>query len=181
MGSKILPIPQKLRELLRYDPDTGKLFWLPRPREMFTRDRLFVTWNKRFSGKEAFTATSRQGYKVGAVFDVVVAAHKVIWAMEKGYWPSQQIDHVSGQRSDNRIRNLREATSSQNSMNTKIRSDNTSGYRGVSFHKLTGKWVARIVANKSRFYLGMHPTAERASEAYEAASKKYHGEFSRVT
>ncbi len=90
------------------------------------------------------------------------------------------IDHINGNKSDNRIDNLRLATFSENSWNAEKRSDNTSGHKGVSFDKRRGVWVAYINAYGKRKHLGRFYLIEDAYKAYEKASIDIHGEFSSV-
>ena len=103
------PSPAILRQLLRYDPDSGKLFWLTRDRSFFQADKDWKRWNSAYSNKEAFTARGSQGARHGKIFGVVYYAHIVAWAIHFGEWPAVDIDHESGNRSDNRLVNIREA------------------------------------------------------------------------
>lgn len=88
-------------------------------------------------------------------------------------------DHINGNRLDNRCSNLRICTTKQNMANQGIRSNNTSGYKGVTFHKTTNKWVACIHIDGKNKNLGYFEDKEDAAEAYQIASLEYHGEFSR--
>lgn len=94
--------------------------------------------------------------------------------MEHGEWPSKEIDHINGSRTDNRITNLRQATSAQNKQNARMRSDNSSGYPGVSWFKCCNKWRADIQGGRKQNYLGVFDTAELAHEAYEFAKSLLH-------
>lgn len=87
------------------------------------------------------------------------------------------IDHINGDRLDNRRENLRVCTASQNSMNRGAQANNSSGYKGVIFDKNRVKWRAEICHGGKRLYLGRYNTAEEAAIAYNAAALKYHGEF----
>lgn len=87
------------------------------------------------------------------------------------------LDHVNGNKLDNRRSNLRFATNSQNGMNRGMPSNNTSGFKGVTRHKRTGKWQASINFNGMFRYLGLYANPEDAHAAYCAAALKYHGEF----
>jgi hypothetical protein len=98
--TKELPSPDLLRKLLRYEPETGKLFWRERDREFFKSDRDYKVWNIRFAGKEAFTA-SDCGYKTGKVFGKTYRAHRIIWALQTGAWPRDEIDHIDQDKSNN--------------------------------------------------------------------------------
>jgi hypothetical protein len=97
------------RKLLRYDSTTGKLFWLNRPRGFFNSDRAFKSWNTKYSGKEALN-TNSNGYKYGPIFKKNYKAHRVVWLLVTGHWPQLEIDHIDGNRSNNRFENLRPAT-----------------------------------------------------------------------
>ncbi len=180
MAKKPLPSPEELRQLLRYEPETGKLFWLPRPREMFTSDRSFNTWNVRFAGAEAFATVHRQGYRCGVIAGEKCLAHRAVWAVHSGRWPENQIDHINGDKTDNRIANLREATHAENLQNSRRPSRNTSGFKGVCFDRSRGKWMARIHADGRDRMLGRFDTPEEAHAAYRAAAEKHHGEFART-
>lgn len=105
-----------------------------------------------------------------------ILMHRAIMGNPKGL----QIDHIHGDTLDNRRSELRIATGSQNQWNAKIRSDNSSGFKGVSVHKQTGRWQSRIRIHTKRISLGLFDTAQEAHEAYCAASREYHGEFRRV-
>lgn len=114
--------------------------------------------------------------KVGKIEYVInrvpkfVYIHRLILNFDK-------IDHINCNGLDNRKINLRECTQSQNMSNCKKRIDNTSGYKGVSFHQKNKKWVAEIQSNKKRYYLGLFDSREDAHAAYVEAAKKYHKEF----
>lgn len=126
--------------LLRLDRENGKLFWLPRSMDLGKRigrsisARSIKVFNAQFACTEAMTATTEAGYKIGAIFSQSYYAHRVIWAMENGCWPTLQIDHINGNRSDNRPSNLRLASQSQNNANARKRQSGTSQFKGVSWN-----------------------------------------------
>ena len=170
--------PELLRQLLRYEPDTGNLFWLPRPREMFTSDGQCKSWNTRFSGKEAFTYVCQRGYKQGAIFDRLQKAHRVAWMIERGEIPGGLIiDHVNGIGFDNRISNLRLATQAQNLCNKRVQSNSATGVKGVSLHALTQRWIATINFKGRQKYLGLFDSVADAEAAYLAAADEHQGQF----
>ena len=174
---KDLPSPELLRKLLRYDPDTGKLFWRERGSEFFVSKNQKPqssrnSWNAKYANKEAFTATS-EGYFVGSIFDTMLKSHRVIWAMEFGRWPEGQIDHINGCRSDNRIVNLREVSSVDNCRNCGVRSDNSSGVTGLVWIKSRGKWRARVWNNGRAVYLGEFRDKDAAISAVLLARNEF--------
>ena len=91
-----------------------------------------------------------------------------------------EVDHRDGDGLNNRRANLRHATAAQNQRNQRIRPNNTSGLKGASYHKATGKWSAQIRANGKPVYLGLFETPEAAHAAYAKASAELHGEFGRL-
>jgi hypothetical protein len=112
-------------------------------------------------------------------------AHRLAYLWVYGNVPNQ-IDHINGNKSDNRINNLRSCTDSENRRNSKKRKDNTSGYKGVSYFKKREKWNSRIgiiLENGSRRYknLGYFNTKEEAYSAYCEAANLYHKEFKRLS
>ena len=101
-----------IRRLLDYDPATGVLTWKSRPREMFTRDRLWVTWNKRRAGKPAGTPHS-EGYIDIVIRPRRVRARRAAFAIMEGWMP-EEVDHINRLRSDNRWKNLRHCSQGSN-------------------------------------------------------------------
>lgn len=171
--------PEALRQLLRYEPETGKLYWKPRPAELFKDKRSHGAWNARYAEKEALTSTDGYGYRRGCVFDRGYQAHRVIWAIHYGEWPDGHIDHINGDPTDNRAANLRPATVSQNLFNKPKYKNNASGFKGVHLDKRTGRWRAQITAYGKRETVGTFNTPEAAHAAYCEAAEKFHGEFAR--
>lgn len=157
--TKELPPPGLLRKLLRYEPETGKLFWRERTPDMFRSERRgpehsCKIWNTRFSNKEAFTSIDAHGYNQGKILCKLYRLHRVAWALHRGSWPKAEIDHINGNKSDNRIVNLRDVSRSTNMRNAKMRSHNTSGHNGVGWYAHTGKWNAEITFDGKTKKLG---------------------------
>lgn len=161
-----------LRELLRYEPDTGKLYWKPRPREMFNKERDMRMWNTRYSNAEAFTSSDR-GYKVGSIFGVMYKAHRVAYAISHGRWPEDEVDHINHIRCDNRIANLREVLTSENSRNRKLKKNNATGVTGVFWNKSIGRWAAVIRFEYKQHYLGVYKDFEDAVAARKKAERYF--------
>lgn len=164
--------PELLRNLLKYDAETGFLYWSERPRSMFKDDRTHRAWNTNFSGKLAIHGIGNHGYRKGRIYGVEVLAHRVIWAMHNKGWPDGEIDHIDGDQTNNRIDNLRCVTSTENSKNAKISRRNTSGRTGVSFNKAQQKWVAYIASNKEFKFLGTFSEKKDAITARKKAEEE---------
>ncbi|MDH2092319.1 HNH endonuclease [Rhizobium pusense] len=179
MDETNLPAATLLRQLIRYDSDTGKLFWLERTASAFhlvcqftdkqPRDPYRRRWNTRYAEQEAFTTTGIGGYKEGAVCDVRLFAHQVIWALQSGSWPAGEIDHINGIRTDNTWVNLRLTTKSGNCQNASRRSDNKSGITGVFWNTQKQRWFAVIHHNGKHKHLGSFCQFSDAALARKAA------------
>lgn len=186
MTKKILPTPEQLRELLTYDPETGKLFWKPRPVEMFrdTPQRVAghscAIWNARYAGREAFTCLNDKGYLHGRIFGRDVLAHRAAFALHTGQWPDQWVDHENGIKTDNRATNIRAATPSQNNSNRAYGHNTPGGMKGAYLSGRTNMWRSYIGIDGRQKFLGLFATADLAHAAYCEAAKKYHGEFARA-
>lgn len=108
-------------------------------------------------------------------------AHLLVWCHVTGTYPADcEIDHINLNKLDNRFCNLRSVTKSQNCMNRRRRVDNRTNYKGVTFDKSSGKYLARISVNGDRKRIGYYDTPEAAWFAYVAESEKLHGEYGRV-
>jgi HNH endonuclease/AP2 domain len=163
----------QLRAVLDYDPDTGLFRWRPR---MNCRPE----WNTRYAGKVAGTPTKYLGYIQIGIYGRLYLAQRLAWLWMTGEWSaSSDLDHRDTDTTNNRWSNLREATSSQNKMNVARRSDNTSGYKGVSLDKRRNKWVAEVMIGKKTHYLGQFDTAEEAHAARTEAATRLHLDFAR--
>jgi len=177
MTAKNLPSPELLRKLLRYEPNTGKLYWRERTPDMFVGGKRSSewsckAWNGKHAGKEALTSLV-QGYQCGPVFGKPYLAHRVIWAIWSGDWPSEQLDHINGDRCDNRIENLRSVSHAENGRNQKLRVDSSSGACGVYWNKRSHKWHAQININNVRKHLGFFIEKSDAIAARKEAEDKY--------
>jgi hypothetical protein len=164
-----------LHKILRYDPESGKLYWLFRSQDAFksSENSSFKRWNTRWAGKEAFTTTDLHGYKTGVIWGRRYMAHRVIMAMLNGEWPPQDVDHINGNRSDNFIKNLRLASRKENSRNAARPSTNTSGHVGVSWSKKDKRWRAGICVDGREIYLGNFVEISDAIKARLEAEKIY--------
>ena len=172
--------------IIDYNPETGLMVWKFRSPCMFedsasrSKEHICKNWNSIHAGKQCFTHNHNAGYKMGTIWNVKYLAHRIAWALYYGSWPDDMIDHINLDKSDNRINNLRCADMAKNKHNMGITIANTSGYKGVSLCKHTGRWIAGIKHNGNYVWLGRHANPEEAHKAYAIASKKYHGEFGRT-
>jgi len=154
-----------VRELVSYNAETGTFTW--------NKTRPYCTVGKPAGGLTPY------GYVRIVLCGRPYQAHRLAWFYTYGRWPSHEIDHINGVRDDNRLANLREATPSQNQANKAMRSDNTSGIKGVSWDRSRGKWHASINVSGRMKNLGRFQKIEDAASAYADAAMKFHGEFAR--
>lgn len=176
MAKRQLPPQGVLRQLLSYDPETGKLFWKERGPEWFGSSTRFSAetqakqWNTRYAGMEAFTSVGADGYLKGTIEGVYYLAHRVIWKMETGDDPDE-IDHVNGCKLNNEFANLRDVPRDINAKNLAVRRDNQSGVVGV--FKRGPTWWAHIRHDGGMKHLGTFKTIEEAKAARKAAEVAY--------
>ncbi len=182
-----LPSPETLRKLLRYEPETGKLFWRERGIDWFedgghTAQHNMRSWNSRYAGKEALTAVNTDGYRRGTIFGTRYYAHRIIWTIVHGEWPQDELDHINGNPSDNRLENLRVVTHQENGRNQKLYCSNTSGVVGVSWHKRDETWRAEIKVDGKKIHLGYFDSFDDAVAARAAAEIElgFHANHGRV-
>lgn len=157
----------RLRKVLRYEPETGKFYWLKDSNQ-----------NKK-SGDEA-GSRENNGYIRITVFGRRYQAHRLAWLWMMREWPSDRIDHENRTRSDNRWVNLRAASDLQNSGNRPLKDNHSTGFKGVELH-VSGKYRARIQIDGKLHGLGLFETAQDAHAAYVEAACKHFGEFARAS
>lgn len=155
----------RLRAVLSYEPETGEFHWLVNKGNVKAG---------RLAGKRA-----SNGYWRIKADGKDYPAHRLAWFYVNGRWPEGVIDHINRDPLDNRFCNLREASFAQNQYNRTEQRNNTSGFKGVSRFKKTGKWRAEIMLNGKSHYLGAYETAELASKAYDEAAISLHQSFAR--
>ena len=134
MANRKLPSQEVIRQLLRYEPETGKLFWRERGVEWFKDPSYQKRWNDRYADKPAFTALDR-GYRVGALSAVGISreyAHRIAWVYMHGPIKGDLfVDHIDGDKGNNRASNLRLVSAAESLKNMPRRRDNASGATGV--------------------------------------------------
>ena len=145
----------ELKKLLSYDPETG----------VFTR---IISNRTDRIGKQPGASNSKGHIQIRLNGKLYVA-HRLAWLYQYGKFPEHQIDHINGNKSDNRIENLRQATNKQNQENVPLQINNTSGYRGVSYDKRYKKFRAYVCHNLHNQTIGFFDTAEKAAIAAKDA------------
>lgn len=158
-------------EYISYDPETGLL----------TFKKTWVCSGHTFHvGEIATRPTKKDGYLVLRVQPCgrAILAHRAAWFLHHGEWPIVLIDHDDHDKVNNRKANLRLATQSQNMCNRSAKfPSNTSGFHGVYWHRPTEKWRATIRVNQKRIEAGAFRDKVAAAHAYDAAARRYHGQF----
>lgn len=166
---------EKFRFLLtrvRYEPDTGDIYWLPKA-GLNKREEAF---NKRFANKRA-TSKSGNGYlQIGFAIDgkyVKAVPHRFAWFFVYGVVPSGVIDHIDGNKTNNKISNLRDVTQRLNMRNQIQRSNNSSGVRGIHWSKTKNKWIAQSMTLEGKHvHVGVFKCIEEAKIALGDFNKK---------
>lgn len=147
-----------LKEVLRYDVETGNFIWL-------------VGGGRNSAGAVAGHKGDR--YRHIGVLGITTRVHRLVWFWHHGKWPDHGIDHINGDRFDNRIENLRDVPQKINNQNwRKARKDSKCGLAGVRMGECA--WVASIFSNGKNYHLGSFATKEAAHDAYLQAKRKYH-------
>jgi hypothetical protein len=173
MAKNPIPTPEELRQLLRYEPETGKLFWREAPLSLFTdagypAAHRCALWNGKYAGREALAYREKsRPYAYGDIFGTKVYAHRAIVALHEGEWP-KVVDHIDGDKTNNRLSNLRSVTTRENAMNGGFRRDNTSGVTGVYLDKRDNRWCAEIFCSGRKIHIGRFRDFESAKAAREA-------------
>ena len=161
---------EDLRKVISYFPCSGRFFWKVRSIDYFKTEKDMNTWNTRFSGKETMLQIHNNGYMCGRVFGKNVYAHRAAFAIIKGFWPNE-IDHINGNKTDNRIENLRDVSHSQNHMNMPVRRGSISGQPGVS--KCKNRWYVRIMTPDGDKKIGIFDDLVDAIKARKDAEIEY--------
>ena len=156
----------RVQEIISYDAETGVFTWLS------------SRGGKAWVGTRAGNVNKR-GYVEICVGRTKWLGHRLAWFYTHGVVP-KVIDHINGNCSDNRLVNLRPATQTLNLANAKRRSNNTSGYKGVTFCKDTNRWLAQVRKHGRNVKIGRFDTPELAHAAYVAAAERFFGEFARA-
>ncbi len=150
--------------MLDYNPETGMFTWIVVPNNTIKLGR--VAGKLMPNGYINIRVKKRNYY-----------AHRLAFLWMTGSFPKETVDHVNNRKSDNRWKNLRPASMSENMINVKMRSNNTSGCKGVYWHKGAQKWHARGTKNKTSKSLGLFASLEEASNRFKEWQKNNFGDF----
>lgn len=160
--------PQQLRQLLIYNPDDGTFRWRRR-REV---NKMAAAWNRQFAGSRAFVRKAPKGYMQGHISHIGILAHRAAWAYVHGEWPAGQIDHINGDRSDNRLSNLRVVSASENAKNRE-RKKGREGKVGVTWYPRSKSWRVQIGHEGQAISLGYYKDFEKAVAVRLDAEKAF--------
>lgn len=166
-SKKQLPSIEYLRQVLDYNPNTGKLHWI-------------ADKGARAKAGREITRLNSDGYIYFGLDGNGYLGHRMAWYLYHGEDPNFEIDHIDGNKRNNIITNLRKADRTGNNRNKTIQKNNTSGFKGVHFKKENNKWCARIFIKKKAIHLGYFESPENAYSEYCKAAKKYFGVFARL-
>lgn len=154
---------------LRYDVESGALFWKRRS----DRD---AAWNAKHVGKEA-GGKSSNGYLFVQVLigdrRFSLGAHTIAWVISRGNVPEHEIDHINGERADNRPENLRDVPRAINNKNLRKPSNNTSGVSGVYWNKAANRWQAYCRVDRRIRYIGIFSSIDDAAAAVRSMRAKH--------
>lgn len=154
-------VPSSIRERIRYEEETGKLFWVNGP----------------MKGRECGWV-DQYGYRLTRFEGQLLRNHHIVWYLHYGEWPKTEIDHKDNDPSNNRIDNLREANRHQQGANQKIQRRREGMYKGV--YVCGNKWTSKIKVKGKSKHLGMFGCEEDAARAYNEAAIEYFGEFANL-
>lgn len=156
---------ERLLELLTFDPETGKF-----------HNRIKRS-DKIIPGEEAGCYPADRRYAVIGIDGIRYYLHRLAWFYVHAEWPEGELDHRDNDGFNNRISNLRLATSNQNQHNTRIPKNNTSGVKGVCWDKKKGKWMASISINRKNKFIGYFSDIKIAERAIQQQRQLIHQEF----
>ena len=150
---------ERLKSLLAYDADTGEFRWC-------------ATNSNRVKVGSVAGCADRYGYIVIRIDGTLHKAHRLAWLYSYGLIPTKNIDHINQTPGDNRISNLREADQHENNQNRRVQRNSSSGATGVSLHKASQRWHARIHLRDGCRSLGYYDTKEAAVRARRDAERE---------
>lgn len=177
--------PDNLAQLIEYDPQTGVMIWRARSARFFSEskkrsvDHAAANWNSRYAGTPALASVGNHGYMRGNIGNKSFLAHRVAMAITLKTWGFGFVDHINGDKLDNRRANLRLCTNAENLRNGKSRGG-SSQYKGVCLHKQNKNWIATIMKDGKAKHIGCFDDELSAAKAYDKAAISMHGAFARL-
>lgn len=153
-----MTLEDAIKESIRYDLETGLLWWK------------FRKGGRRFNKPVGSTGNSNGYVQVCFRFegkDRIFQGHRIAWLIHFGHWPDLKLDHIDRCRTNNRVDNLREVSDLENSWNQSLSKSNKSGYKGVCLHKRLGKYSSNVRHEGRSKHLGYYNTPEEAAEVYD--------------
>jgi hypothetical protein len=171
--------PDYLRQCFSYDAQSGVLTWRVRPREHFKGGAGWHNFNNQFANLPA-GSKGDNGYIDVKINCTGYPIARVIWAIQTGQSEFDLVDHIDGDPTNTRMSNLRLATFAENTRNRSHKANNSSGVRGVTWHKPSRKWWARVTLNDKTHSLGLYKTIEEATVVVYEAKQQMFGEFARA-
>jgi hypothetical protein len=161
---------EEVQEFIAYDPETGIFVWkVARPRGVK-------------AGRRADRDNQAGGYRKVHLNGRYYQASRLAWLLGHGHWPPDQVDHINGDRGDNRLANLRECSQSESMANVRRQKNNTTGFKGVSYVESQNgpnKFKATIKKDNQSIFLGWFKTRKEAFAARMGAAAAVHGRFAR--
>jgi hypothetical protein len=154
-----------VRAIFKYVPETGDLIWI----SGYKNNRIGKIAGQIFDNGYRYIQINKKWY----------LAHRIVYLHQTGHWPPHELDHTFGNKLDNRFEKLRPCTDSQNTHNRKKQKNNTSGFKGVSFHKKSKKWRAQIMIDRKHHSLGLFNNPKEAHRAYCDAALALYKDFAR--
>ncbi|AHI60705.1 HNH endonuclease [Escherichia phage vB_EcoS_AKS96] len=163
--AKPMPPLDFLRGILSYNPETGKLTWTSK------------VSSKTIIGSEAGTLHKASGRYQVQIQGKIYKSSRIAFYLYYGFEPVGAVDHINRDPSDDRISNLRDASLNQNGMNKSMMSNNTSGYKGVSYSKRRNEYIAYVKINGKMMFGGWFKKKEEAAKVAASMRESIHGEF----
>lgn len=176
---KVLPDYELLHELFEVE-ENGTIIFLPREPKYWTNvkksnpERLCEIWNNKYAFTESFTTLGAHGYYQGKILNELYLKHRIIFKMFYGYDP-RFIDHINGNKLDNRIENLRDCSREENLKNQSLYINNISGHQGIfpNPRAVNKKWRVSIGYENKQINLGSYCTLEEAVKIRQESELKY--------